>query len=62
MRSFSATPYAAGGMRERGRVGYMSQSFSLYTELTVRQNLSLHARLFHLPSDRSHARITALLR
>ena len=27
----------------------MSQSFSLYTELTVRQNLDLHARLFHLP-------------
>jgi hypothetical protein len=26
----------------------MSQSFSLYTELTVRQNLILHARLFGL--------------
>ena len=35
----------------RRRVGYMSQSFSLYTELTVRQNLVLHARLFHLPAD-----------
>jgi len=33
----------------RRRVGYMSQSFSLYTELTVRQNLELHARLFQLP-------------
>ena len=33
----------------RRRVGYMSQSFSLYGELTVRQNLVLHARLFHLP-------------
>ncbi len=32
----------------RARVGYMSQSFSLYTELTVRQNLALHARLFHV--------------
>ena len=30
----------------RYRVGYMSQSFSLYTELTVEQNLVLHARLF----------------
>ena len=30
----------------RRRVGYMSQSFSLYSELTVRQNLVLHARLF----------------
>ncbi len=33
----------------RRRVGYMSQAFSLYTELTVRQNLDLHARLFSLP-------------
>ncbi|MDR5172892.1 ribosome-associated ATPase/putative transporter RbbA [Methylobacillus flagellatus] len=33
----------------RRRVGYMSQAFSLYTELTVRQNLVLHARLFHVP-------------
>ncbi|TIO05602.1 ribosome-associated ATPase/putative transporter RbbA [Mesorhizobium sp.] len=30
----------------RRRVGYMSQGFSLYSELTVRQNLELHARLF----------------
>ena len=35
----------------RRRVGYMSQGFSLYTELTVRQNLELHARLFQLPPD-----------
>ncbi|WP_152052537.1 ribosome-associated ATPase/putative transporter RbbA [Tautonia marina] len=33
----------------RRRVGYMSQSFSLYSELTVRQNLVLHARLFQVP-------------
>ena len=33
----------------RRRVGYMSQSFSLYSELTVRQNLVLHARLFRVP-------------
>lgn len=32
----------------RRQVGYMSQSFSLYSELTVRQNLVLHARLFQL--------------
>lgn len=32
----------------RQRVGYMSQAFSLYSELTVRQNLELHARLFHI--------------
>ena len=33
-------------LASRRRVGYMSQFFSLYTELTVRQNLELHARLF----------------
>ncbi len=38
-------------MEIRRRVGYMSQAFSLYSELTVRQNLELHARLFHLPPD-----------
>jgi ribosome-dependent ATPase len=41
----------------RRRVGYMSQSFSLYTELTVRQNLELHARLFSIPSERIPARV-----
>jgi ribosome-dependent ATPase len=35
----------------RRRVGYMSQAFSLYSELTVRQNLDLHARLFRMAPD-----------
>jgi ribosome-dependent ATPase len=35
----------------RRRVGYMSQSFSLYSELTVKQNLVLHARLFKMPEE-----------
>jgi ribosome-dependent ATPase len=34
----------------RRRVGYMSQAFSLYTELTVKQNLVLHAHLFQVPA------------
>ena len=41
----------------RRRVGYMSQGFSLYSELTVRQNLELHARLFGLPAASIAARI-----
>ncbi|HUM14969.1 MAG TPA: ribosome-associated ATPase/putative transporter RbbA [Candidatus Nitrosotalea sp.] len=49
-------------LETRRRVGYMSQAFSLYTELTVRQNLELHARLFQLPSDRAPERVAALLR
>jgi ribosome-dependent ATPase len=47
-------------LNERRRVGYMSQSFSLYDELTVRQNLSLHARLFHLPAQKAATRIVEL--
>ncbi len=41
----------------RRRIGYMSQAFSLYTELTVRQNLELHAKLFDLPSETIEPRI-----
>jgi len=41
----------------RRRVGYMSQAFSLYTELTVRQNLDLHARLFSMAPDAIARRI-----
>jgi ribosome-dependent ATPase len=44
----------------RRQVGYMSQSFSLYSELTVRQNLDLHARLFHLPEATIPARIAEM--
>ncbi|HET6195313.1 MAG TPA: ATP-binding cassette domain-containing protein, partial [Acetobacteraceae bacterium] len=54
-------PIAADGMRSRMRVGYMSQSFSLYTELTVRQNLDLHARLFHLPAATVATRVEHLI-
>ncbi|WP_049298991.1 ABC transporter permease, partial [Pseudomonas aeruginosa] len=45
----------------RRRVGYMSQAFSLYSELSVRQNLDLHARLFHIPAERRDARIEEML-
>ncbi|MBV1863507.1 MAG: ribosome-associated ATPase/putative transporter RbbA [Rhodobacteraceae bacterium] len=41
----------------RKRIGYMSQSFSLYSELTVRQNLALHARMFSLAPARIAPRI-----
>lgn len=51
----------ARDMETRQRVGYMSQSFSLYSELTVRQNLDLHARLYHLPPERRETRIAEVL-
>lgn len=39
-------------INSRRRVGYMSQAFSLYSELTVWQNLELHANLFHVPKEK----------
>lgn len=54
-------PILARGTAARHRVGYMSQSFSLYAELTVRQNLELHARLFNLPPESRAARVQEML-
>ncbi len=45
----------------RRRVGYMSQFFSLYTELTVRQNLALHARLFQVPAAEVAGRVDEMV-
>ena len=50
-------PVKGGDVESRRRVGFMSQAFSLYTELTTRQNLMLHARLFDLPPDRQRKRV-----
>ncbi|MGK8639908.1 ribosome-associated ATPase/putative transporter RbbA [Brucella anthropi] len=44
----------------RRHVGYMSQAFSLYSELTVRQNLELHAKLFDMAPDLTERRIKEL--
>ena len=41
-------PIDAGGIETKMRVGYMSQAFSLYEELSVRQNLKLHAELYDM--------------
>lgn len=45
----------------RRRVGYMSQAFSLYGELSVHQNLVLHARLFQVPEDRIPERVDEMV-
>ena len=45
----------------RRRVGYMSQAFSLYGELSVQQNLVLHARLFQVPEDEIPARVNEMV-
>ena len=53
-------PVDGDGIGMRRRVGYMSQGFSLYAELTVRQNLELHARLFHVPESEIAARVAEM--
>ncbi|GGC52664.1 ribosome-associated ATPase/putative transporter RbbA [Chelatococcus reniformis] len=54
-------PVDSTDLSSRRRVGYMSQAFSLYGELTVRQNLELHARLFQLPADEIPRRVEEMI-
>jgi ribosome-dependent ATPase len=54
-------PVDATDLRTRRRVGYMSQGFSLYGELSVRQNLELHGRLFGVAEPERRCRIQLLL-
>jgi ribosome-dependent ATPase len=51
----------AGSIEVRNNIGYMTQAFSLYGELTVRQNLVLDARLYHIPPAKAEARIKELV-
>ncbi|WP_416768445.1 ribosome-associated ATPase/putative transporter RbbA [Sulfurimonas sp. ST-25] len=48
-------------LETRKKVGYMTQAFSLYAELTVRQNLVLHAELFHLPAQEVEPRVNEMI-
>lgn len=50
-----------GDMKTRMRVGYMSQAFSLYSELSVRDNLMLHARLYRVPAQEAPAMVEKAL-
>ena len=45
----------------RQELGYMTQQFSLYHELTVRQNLELYARLYGLPEEKVLPRTEIML-
>lgn len=49
------------GIDSKMKVGFMSQAFSLYPELTVEENLILHARLFSLPENKINERVNLLL-
>ena len=54
-------PVEAGNRQTRMRVGYMSQAFSLYEELSVRQNLMLHARLYQMTGEAGQAAVEEAL-
>ncbi|MBU2711933.1 ribosome-associated ATPase/putative transporter RbbA [Zooshikella harenae] len=54
-------PMNSRSLSHRKNIGFMSQNFSLYQELTVKQNLLLHARLFQLSHDETNRRIHELL-
>lgn len=54
-------PVDAGNIQTRMRVGYMSQAFSLYEELSVRQNLELHARLYQIEGAQGQQAVEAAL-
>jgi ABC-2 type transport system ATP-binding protein len=45
----------------RERIGYMTQRFSLYEDLTVRENLRFFGEVFDLDASRIEERINALL-
>ncbi len=46
----------------KGRIGYMSQRFSLYTDLTVVQNLEFWSTLYRVPPEDRKTRIPDFIR
>ena len=54
-------PVSESDQSAKLNVGYMSQAFSLYEEITVEQNLRLHAQLFRMGRQKGEERIAELL-
>ncbi|MCL5772944.1 MAG: ABC transporter ATP-binding protein [Firmicutes bacterium] len=53
---------AKEGEKLKQRIGYLSQRFSLYGDLTVRENLDFYSELFNVPVDEKEERIVRQLR
>jgi ABC-2 type transport system ATP-binding protein len=49
------------GERIKEHIGYMSQRFSLYEDLTVRENLEFYAGVYQVPAAGRRARLDALI-
>ena len=52
---------AREGERIKEHIGYMSQRFSLYEDLTVRENLEFYAGVYQVPRSRRGERIDELI-
>ena len=55
-------PVSGNTLEIRKHLGYMTQNFSLYNELSVRSNLLLYARLCQVPEKLVESRCEAMLR
>ncbi len=54
-------PLAGDTMEIRQHLGYMTQLFSLYGDLTVQQNLMLYARLYNIPEEEVRPRVQEMM-